>query len=1099
MRESSRAHHERSALAVAAALALGFACADRAAADVTRSGDVSPSFTPGPVVDLTGQTLAIGNTPGGIGTTGTVNVTGGGILTVGQINTGTGGLGNGFLNIVGPGSVVHLAGPAASNVGLIAGQFGIGVVSVASGGSIDCASGLSCFAVIGNAAGSTGTFSINAGSVAGLGGITVGLGQTGPGFGTPGAITTATLSITNGGTLSSRGSSSVGSLFSNFGQTARVTGNVVIDGAGSSWAIGRDSGTGVQAGLSLAPNAFGVANVRLSTGGTLSITGARTSPATDNSVPFLNMSNAAGGTSTMTVESGSSLVFGGDTGVLNVAASQAAVSNGTATLNIRSGGTVSGTGANGLVLVNVGRNGGTGTLNIDGEGSQLRVAGVGGQNTQGLDGVGGLVRVGTTGGVSGTMNVTGGGSLVVSDNGLTTTNGGVALRIGDNSTGVTGAVTVSGAGSSIVVSSTSGSTDTVPAVLVGNGGTAHMTISDGATVSILGAGERNFTVNNAATGSGVLDMTNGSQIIASRFAVADNGGTGIATIDHSTINLDGVIIFQGVPQGAGLRVARGVGANGTLTLQNGAVVNINNTLDSASVILGGTAALAGGTGTLNMASGSAINFTGTAPSASLQVGGLEGTGFMTMAGGSTVNVGLTGTAVVGNTAASNGSLNVTGGSSITANLFGIGGNSDTAAGGNGTAFVSGEGSALRAVGTTGFIGVGRGGIGSLVVSEGASLSGTIVSVGRGSGFGTLTVDGAAINLSGQQTTGLLSGAAFTIGSLGGTGSATIRNGSVVTIANAGSAGASLNVGGNPLFAGGNGSLMVTDSRIVLTAAPGQATVRIGHDGNGVATLSNSTLTVGNPVAAAADGVLVIAGQPGSTGVLALNAGSVVNAGYVGVGATPAGQGGVGVLVLNDSTVNTTTFEIGTLGLLTGDGGTINASGDVIVGGTISPGNSPGRVTIDCNLIMLPGSILVLDVLGTGDGFSVDHLRIGDNSTFDLNDLHIVFNFIGDTDPNSFAASGGFDLDNFIQSLDLQTGAVSGLSTAFAPGQTWGDVIDSNAITAVSPVYDISNIHVDADGTVSVVAVPVPEPETWAMLAVGLMALGAMARRRQRRS
>jgi len=86
LRESSRAHHERSALAVAAALALGLVCADRAAADVTRSGDVSPSFTPGPVVDLTGQTLAIGNTPGGIGTTGTVNVTGGGILTVGQIN-----------------------------------------------------------------------------------------------------------------------------------------------------------------------------------------------------------------------------------------------------------------------------------------------------------------------------------------------------------------------------------------------------------------------------------------------------------------------------------------------------------------------------------------------------------------------------------------------------------------------------------------------------------------------------------------------------------------------------------------------------------------------------------------------------------------------------------------------------------------------------------------------------------------------------------------------------------------------------------------------------------------------------------------------------
>ena len=55
-------------------------------------------------------------------------------------------------------------------------------------------------------------------------------------------------------------------------------------------------------------------------------------------------------------------------------------------------------------------------------------------------------------------------------------------------------------------------------------------------------------------------------------------------------------------------------------------------------------------------------------------------------------------------------------------------------------------------------------------------------------------------------------------------------------------------------------------------------------------------------------------------------------------------------------------------------------------------------------------------------------------------MHVVFNFLGDTDPNAFAASGGFDLDNFIQSLDQQTGEVTGLSSVFAPGQTWGDVI-----------------------------------------------------------
>ena len=32
-----------------------------------------------------------------------------------------------------------------------------------------------------------------------------------------------------------------------------------------------------------------------------------------------------------------------------------------------------------------------------------------------------------------------------------------------------------------------------------------MTISDGATVSVLGSGQRNFTVSNAATGSGTLE------------------------------------------------------------------------------------------------------------------------------------------------------------------------------------------------------------------------------------------------------------------------------------------------------------------------------------------------------------------------------------------------------------------------------------------------------------------------------------------------------------------------------------------------------------------------------------------------------------------
>ena len=172
---------------------------------MTQSGDVSPPFAPAAVVDLTGQQIFIGNTSGGVGGIGTVSVTAGGILTAAQIVPGTGGLGTGFVNVTGAGSTVNLTGGAASN-GLDIGSWGTGVVTVSNGGLIACASVAACaFNTIGNAAGSTGTLAINGGSVTGLGQLAVGAGFLPPGFGTPGANTSATLSITNGGTLSSNG------------------------------------------------------------------------------------------------------------------------------------------------------------------------------------------------------------------------------------------------------------------------------------------------------------------------------------------------------------------------------------------------------------------------------------------------------------------------------------------------------------------------------------------------------------------------------------------------------------------------------------------------------------------------------------------------------------------------------------------------------------------------------------------------------------------------------------------------------------------------------------------------------------------------------
>ena len=172
---------------------------------MSQSGDVRPPFAPGAVVDLTGQRIFIGNTSGGVGGIGTVNVTAGGILTAAQIAPGTGGLGTGFVNVTGAGSIVNLTGGAAFN-GLDIGSWGTGVVTVSNGGAIACASVAACaFNAIGNGAGSTGTLAINGGSVTGWGNSRSARGTLLPGFGTPGANTSATLSITNGGTLSSNG------------------------------------------------------------------------------------------------------------------------------------------------------------------------------------------------------------------------------------------------------------------------------------------------------------------------------------------------------------------------------------------------------------------------------------------------------------------------------------------------------------------------------------------------------------------------------------------------------------------------------------------------------------------------------------------------------------------------------------------------------------------------------------------------------------------------------------------------------------------------------------------------------------------------------
>ena len=90
------------------------------------------------------------------------------------------------------------------------------------------------------------------------------------------------------------------------------------------------------------------------------------------------------------------------------------------------------------------------------------------------------------------------------------------------------------------------------------------------------------------------------------------------------------------------------------------------------------------------------------------------------------------------------------------------------------------------------------------------------------------------------------------------------------------------------------------------------------------------------------------------------------------------------------------------------------------------------------------------------------------------------------------------LDNFLESLNLRTGVVTGLSSVFAPGQTWSDIFTASQFTTRSDAYVVTDLHFSPDGNATFSAAAVPEPATWAFMFVGLAVISGLARRRSGR-
>ncbi len=560
-------------------------------------------------------------------------------------------------------------------------------------------------------------------------------------------------------------------------------------------------------------------------------------------------------------------------------------------------------------------------------------------------------------------------------------------------------------------------------VLGDHGGSASMAVSSGALVDFAST-EGDFEVGSGG-GIGLLVATGGATLDGLTYLHAGRGAG-----SRGTVLLEGEgtsLLMKGNPR---LRVGADNGT-GALTFRDGALLDARSgTFQSLLVgtALDGTSAsgtlIIDGPGTRVLLGSSTWHGVpeGTATSAWMPVGS-NGTGNVVVGNGGLLALGASAGATpeqysfaaiaVGLAGSSDASLTVTGA-----------GSRATIAGNNAQLFI-GEGTLSR---------------GQVAVLEGGRLDSTRIFAGSYGGTANLLADRGTIALAGQFTDQPV-GAGITAG-LGAhaSGTVTLRNGALLTVANGGSAGADITVGQE-----GTGRLLVDASTVDI-----------------------------------AGGSIVI-GRDGGVGSMEISGHSSVTAGRVTVGHDTGEQGR---LTVNDSRLTARLLEIGVNGAVGGNG-VIEA--DVVTRGLFRPGNSPGVLTIDGAVTALDGARLELEIASDGQGsFVTDRMIFSAGHKRDIGSLQVTFHFLGEADPTAFEGSGLFDIDQFFaEQGDAGLAALT------------HDAFDGIRYTATADQYVFTAFTFSADGGAQFAVTPVPEPAEWAMLLAGLTVVAGLRRARRR--
>jgi T5SS/PEP-CTERM-associated repeat protein/autotransporter-associated beta strand protein len=540
----------------------------------------------------------------------------------------------------------------------------------------------------GAVAGSTGN-----GVVTGTGTAVTGTGAT-TGLLAVGNSGAGSLTISNGAVVSTR--------LGTIGRNAGSVGTVVVDGAGSRWTttetlIVGNSGTGsltVRNGGQVLPGSVIVASSSGSAG-TLTVTGAGSQLVTPGIGNITTRLGSAVTVSAGGLISGNDVAIGQfgtgstgdvDGGTLTVRNTLLVGQAGTAGLTVRNGGVATIGGSGFIGQTSVGAGPAHGTLTVTGTNSQVTTPGAtsflifgSGSGTARGD-----LNVQNGGAVSATFQLTFAqdtnsssvsvvdagsatvtGALVVGQSGtagLTVQNGGTAtaggaLVIGAN-TGSSGTLAVTGPGSTVSATGALRMAGTSTAA----GGSASLTVSSGGSVSaggvmmLYGGGTANVNAGSLTVGG----LTHGTAASIGNVNLS-NGGT-------LTITNGLGATYAGVISGAGSVTKAGAGTQ-TLTAAN--------TYTGATTVGGGTLVLSGAgsiaaSPTVTVANGATLDVAGVTGGFSLASGqALRGggtvTGGVTAAAGSTV---APGTPAGTDDLAVNGDLTLAPGSTLAARLTG---------------------------------------------------------------------------------------------------------------------------------------------------------------------------------------------------------------------------------------------------------------------------------------------------------------------------------------------------------------------------------------------------------------------------------------------